>query len=236
MKKYTKQLIYWWIDLPKFYFDNKADNGLLFGHSDDFPEFHPFSGDWDNFNNEEDIAEGIVHTFIDVISSEGKRKRIFIPKGQGSYYCFTDFSDFPELALFPSIFEAQTKLVCYSHCTCNWDGLSNSRLITVDIDSGHFYNQRWCDDWLNLMREKIPNIGDDVDFWSNGALQLYLNKNEDMLLIHADDSGRNEAALIFKWISCAWQLNDIIPGSFPSHNELFKDFRIGSNSLTRRFA
>ena len=236
MVKHSSNYIYWHLDLPKLYFDGFSDYGLLLGHEEDFQNHQPFSGNWEEYNSENLQSEGIVHTALTLVGSNQDSKAIKIPKGAGRFYCFADFSNCPELAYYPSIFEAKKRIVCYCHCTSNWDGLLESSLITIDIDSELFFNQYWDKEWLDIMRKEIPNIGEDVDMWSNGGLQLYLDQEEKQLLIHGDYSGDYSASLLFKWDGNGWNLNSIIPGAFPISNSAFRRFRIGQNSLTRCFA
>ncbi|GEM_PF-2876838 len=233
MKNKQMTINFWWLDLPIYYFQHLSDMGLLLGHIEDHPDIQPFSGKWEQYTD--DSIEGIVHTELSLCSLDKDIKTIKIPKGEGRYYCFTDFCDYPGLAAYPSIFEASKRIVCYCHCTSNWDGLLNSSIVTIDVDSEKFFNQYWEDKWLDRMRKEIPSIGEDVDMWSNGGFQLYLDMEETKLLIHGDYFGDHAASLIFEWDICRWDLLAIIPGPYPKSDSNFDNFRIGANSLTRRF-
>jgi hypothetical protein len=231
---------YWHLDLPEWYFEDVphylyslSDHGILIGHKRDFCGSHPFSGNWEEYSNDNIHEEGIVHTTLSLINSNGEVKKIEIPEKAGRFYCFRDFSDFPSLACYPSIFEARKRLVSYCHCSSNWDGLRNSSIVTVDIESELFINQYWQDSWVGLMRDKIPGILDDVEDWSNGGLQMYLDIDEEYLLIHGDHHGNHEASLLFKWGANGWDLVNIIHGAYPKSDEAFRQFRIGVNSLTK---
>ena len=229
----------WWLDLPKTYFEDLSDRGLKLSHPDDAPDLRAFSGNWAQYDDINIYSSEIFHRSLTLRNINGNTKRIHIPKGKGRFECFRDFSQYPDLSYYPSVFEANKRLICYCHGSDNWDGLLHSSIVTIDLDSGKFYNQYWFENWLEKMRQEIPGIEGDVDMWSNGGLQLYLDVEETKLLIHGDYSGEYPASLLFEWKGSRWELIDVIPGPYPSFSQKighkFRTFRIGNNSLTRRF-
>jgi hypothetical protein len=229
---------YWQLELPDWYCGETgfSDAGLVFGHIDELKGGHPFSGEWADYKDDCIQEKGIIHTEVLLKSSLEKTLAIQIPRDLQASFCFTDFSNTPELGYYPSIFEARNRLVGYCHCTSNWDGLRYSSLLTIDIPSQSVHHQFWQEDWLNRMINGIPNTAPDVEMWSNGALQLYLDQSENQLLIHGDYQGEHAASLIFSWTSSGWNLAKVVPGPYPSSNSAYSDFCIGPNSLRRHIS
>ena len=210
-----------------------SDSGLSFGHINELKGCHPFTGNWSDYLNESVMDNGIVHTEAVLKGLSGKSRCIKIPCGVEASCAFRDFSNSPELAYYPSIFRAQRKLVSYCHSTSNWDGILCSSLLTIDIECQSIHHQYWQPGWLDMMKDCIPHIGNDVEMWSNGSLQLYLDQAEDQLLIHGDYLGKHEASLMFNWTCSGWSLATVVPGPYPSSNGAYADFCIGPNSLGR---
>ena len=232
--KHSDSNEHWSIDFPNSYFEDRADYGLHLSHREDAPDCHVFS-DWLDYENDQCRDKGIIHTELKLVSSQGQKRNIQIPRGQGRFYCFRNFE--PEISIYPSIFRAKRKLVTYCSCTCSWEGLLNSSILTVDIEKGMVLNQYWEKDWLETFIKSVPEAASDAGGWSNGSLQIYLNTSEDMLLIHSDYHEKHEASMIFKWARRRWELVDVVPGTFlqfsSQSSAALREVLIGPNSLTR---
>ena len=112
--------------------------------------------------------------------------------------------------------------------------------MTIDIESGRIFNQYWSSSWQNFLKQEIPGIGEDINMWSNGTIQLYLNFDETKLLIHSNYDGNFPASVLFEWTGGGWEIAAVVPGQFPSRDAELRNplvgFRIGSNSLSRHFS
>jgi len=227
-----KPKIFWRLDLPTNYFDTLAsDCGLVLGQMDENDNSIAFSGDWTDYQKEEYLYQSIVHTSIDIVSSTGERKKIIIPNGSGRYWCFMDYSDSPNLNIYPTIFQSTDKIVSLCHCSSNWDGLSNSSIITICASTGLFINQYFEDRWLKEMSNKYPGLADDIESWSNGSVILYLDELQEQLLIHSDYPV--ESSLILKWNNSKWEFYDFIPETF-QNVESRMSFNWSCSSLNQR--
>lgn len=183
---------FWAIDLPA----NYSEDGINITNDEDY-----LSEQGANLVIDNDNVSEIYHGQLTIVNNDGKTKDITIPSDTSIYACFIEQR---------SILKAKHRVVSYCHSIANWEGLGESKLVTIDIESGELYVQYWAPEWISAMEKEIVSLNGDASHWSNSLhFDISFAANENELIITSDHDGIGEASLRFIWNNEQWELTNV---------------------------
>jgi len=183
---------FWTIDLPENYFEN----GINITNYEDYLSEQDADLVIDNDN-----VSDIYHGQLTIVSNDGLIQHIRIPSDTCIYSCFIDQR---------SILKAKRRVVSYCHSIANWEGLGESKLVTIDVKTGSLHVQYWEPEWISVMEKEIVSLNGDASHWSNSLnFDISFGANENELIILSDDDGIGEASLRFIWNNEQWELTSV---------------------------
>lgn len=178
----------WGILLPHECVESFIDQGITVAHSAGLDKSSaPFPIEV-TISNYIELKKSKLDTYnyffneLKFINNYGNNKKIKVPENMEVWHAFKWCENLPDYR--PTILQSRLKLVTLCSSGMNWDGLSNVRILTVDLIKNKIHAQWWENEWIDKFEKTIPAEFDPED-WMRDNIKVYLNSLGEELVAYS---------------------------------------------------